>query len=212
MDSLIEENYEQTIPKVLFYIFLVIMKTVVEFIVNLMFGTCKKKKNQSKIKAQLLADQLNKSDSSSLNQEELKKKIRNLKVEYERYNCPSDFTKAAKIQREISKLEKLIDSDQNESISELKLSGLFNFESIKSSMTAALTVKLIFGIITGIYIYSTTNLYILIPQNDFLSIFFSYDKETSFLKIKFWYVIVGINLIISKLIGICSSSWKLLVN
>lgn len=206
MNQIVSDNYEQLIPKIIFYLFLISIKSIALFLIDTFFNTCKKQKrrNNNNILSQAIENKNNNitSNNSELSYSELKRKIDSLTIEKERYNCPSEFAKSAKIEREIIRLQALLPAEENNNTKDLSFFSNFNMNNnTYSSFVGKIIINVFFGIVFSFFIYSTKHQSLLIPYNDFLALFFNLDEETNYISVKFYYIIIGFHVLKDRLVS-----------
>lgn len=208
LDEILTENYYSILPKIFFYVFLFVLKYIALVLIDNFYGTCKKKKKRS-ANSILNGASLNNNISSSSNKpsaSEIRDRITNLKIEKEKFNCPSEYSKAAKIERDITQLTLLLatcDPD-DESVIEDKEFSFMNilkgvgFE-LNSKFYSTLVINIVFYIINIVFVYYSSKDYLLVKQNYFLEYFFNTDEETGYSKISLLFILFGIHLVKEKI-------------
>lgn len=133
-------------------------------------------------------------------------KIKKLKAEKEIYNCPSEFARAAKIEREITKLtQQLTSEDSDHTPIDSTPLGMFNsLSSLYSSrlVIANLIIKALFILSSIIFTIYYKDVYLNVRKSELLSYFFKTDSSGSANQINVLYCIFSVNYLKSKLRGL----------
>lgn len=207
--DLIENALEISVPRVIIYIFLLFMETIVIFIIDNIFNTCTKKKskvnysinNYSSFSSNITTinlDSLGKDFDKNTDTETLRKRISVLQTEHSKNDCPSTFAYAAKIYREINRLKQILESRDLGEDGEVKgeyLSSLFSSSTyVKDFFTINTFARIVFRIINYSFLFVCRDLTLYIQNNTLLSKYFNESEYANFLEVRLVYVLFGINL------------------
>ncbi len=213
-DEIITNNYYSILPKIFFYIFLFVLKSIALILIDNFYGTCKKKKKRS---ANSILNNLDNNSSKKISAKEIKEKITILKIEKEKFNCPSDFSKAAKIEREITQLTNLlasVDPDDESQIEDKEFSLMNILKGVgfemDSKFYSTVIINIVFYIINIFFVYYSSKDYLLVKSNEFLEYFFSNDEETSYCKINLLFILFGIHVVKEKIKNMYNTIKKLI--
>ena len=153
-----------------------------------------------------------KSQKAKNNQyDELNSQLNKLRIEKERYNCPSDYSKSAKIDREIQKIMNTISSIDSNSVfsnKKTKETGVLDFfDSFSNLFSQTKTIieigfKVLYVFIFVLFYYYNSSKFLLIPYNSFLSYFLSVDEASEYLKLSFVVIIGFISYLINQIITV----------